>query len=218
MGRAVFPPVQDFLPKRKSLATLRAAVQTCRACPLYRDATQGVFGEGPGSAAMMLVGEQPGNQEDLSGRPFVGPAGKVLDAALAEAGVRRSAVYVTNAVKHFKFVQRGPARIHKTPGELEVSACLPWLEEEVALVEPAVIVCLGATAARALVGPQARVQRDHGKSFATRWSAHTVVTYHPSALLRATDSASRETLRGTFVADLAAAARWLSLARGRSRA
>jgi DNA polymerase len=201
-----FPPASSFFPASRSLAAFRQAVERCQACPLYRGATQAVFGEGSAGASLVLVGEQPGNQEDLQGRPFVGPAGRVLDAALAEAGIERSEVYVTNAVKHFSFTRRGSSRIHKTPTLLEVSACMPWLEEEIGIVEPAVIVCLGSTAARALVGKQARVLRDRGKFFETPWAPSTMITYHPSALLRAPDEVRRAQLRREFAADLGRAA------------
>jgi DNA polymerase len=186
MKRAgAFPAAETFFPARRSLGAFRAAVGRCEACPLFGDATQAVFGEGAARSSLMLVGEQPGNQEDVTGRPFVGPAGRLLEDALAEAGIERSKIYITNVVKHFSFVRRGASRIHKTPTLLEVSACMPWLEEEIALVEPAVIVCLGATAARALVGREARVQRDRGRRLETPWAPSTFVTYHPSALLRA---------------------------------
>ena len=210
-----FPAAQTFFPARRSLTAFRAAVNHCRACPLYGEATQAVFGEGPVHAGLMLVGEQPGNQEDLAGRPFVGPAGRVLDEALAEVGIDRSEIYVTNVVKHFSFVRKGSSRIHKTPAVREVSACMPWLEQEIAIVEPAVIVCLGATAARALVGREARVQRDRGRRLETPWALSTFVTYHPSALLRAPDPATRDQMLAEFTADLRAAAASL---RGASRA
>lgn len=164
-----------------------------------------MFGEGAARAPLMLVGEQPGNQEDLAGRPFVGPSGRLLDEALAEAGIERAAIYVTNVVKHFSFLRRGASRIHKTPTLFEVSACMPWLEQEIAIVEPAVIVCLGATAARALVGREARVQRDRGRRLETPWAPSTFVTYHPSALLRAPDPARRDAMLAEFIADLRAA-------------
>jgi DNA polymerase len=200
-----FPAAQTFFPARRSLSAFRGAVNHCRACPLYREATQAVFGAGPARSVLMLVGEQPGNQEDLTGRPFVGPAGRLLDEALSAAGIERTAIYVTNVVKHFSFVRKGASRIHKTPARREVSACMPWLEQEIALVEPAVIVCLGATAARALVGPEARVQRDRGRRLETPWAPSTFVTYHPSALLRAPDRAARDAMLAEFIADLRAA-------------
>jgi DNA polymerase len=207
--RTAFPAAETFFPARRTLPAYRAAVQACRACPLFRDATQAVFGEGGRGATMMLVGEQPGNQEDLAGRPFVGPAGKLLDEALAATGIDRAEVYITNVVKHFRFERRGASRIHKTPGELHVTACMPWLEEEIALIEPAVLVCLGSVAARKLVGRDVRVQRDRGRILASRWAPETLVTFHPSALLRAPDAAARAELRSAFEADLVIAARAL---------
>lgn len=209
-----FPAAETFFPASRSLKALRGAVSHCRACPLYRDATQGVFGEGPSRSVLMLVGEQPGNREDLAGRPFVGPAGRMLDEALDAAGIERAEIYLTNVVKHFSFVRKGTSRIHKTPAMREVSACMPWLEQEIAIVEPAVIVCLGATAARALVGREARVQRDRGRRFETPWAPSTFVTYHPSALLRAPDPATRDAMLDELTTDLRAAKACLRSASG----
>jgi DNA polymerase len=200
-----FPAAETFFPPSRSLTAFRGAVTHCRACPLYREATRAVFGAGPARSLLMLVGEQPGNQEDLAGQPFVGPAGRLLDKALGAARIERAEIYVTNVVKHFSFVRKGASRIHKTPALREVSACMPWLEQEIAIVEPAVIVCLGATAARALVGREARVQRDRGRRLQTPWAPSTFVTYHPSALLRAADLAAREAMLAEFTADLRAA-------------
>ncbi len=161
-----------------------------------------MFGEGPGDAAVMLVGEQPGVEEELSGRPFVGPAGRLLDRALAEVGLDRSEVYLTNAVKHFRFELRGKRRIHKTPGQQHVEACLPWLLAEIAEVHPAVLVCLGATAARALLGPEVRVGRVRGDFLASDLAPGVLVTVHPGSVLRVPDEAGRRLAYAAFVADL----------------
>ena len=185
-----------------TITGLRAAAEACTACPLYRSATQTVFGEGPEGALLMLVGEQPGDAEDIAGKPFVGPAGKLLDRCLAEAGIDRARIYVTNAVKHFKWVPRGPRRIHSKPGAVEIEACVPWLEAEIAVVRPRVIVALGATAAQALFGKAVRVTRDRGRPVPSALATYAFVTVHPSALLRAPDEATRhrEVLR--FIEDL----------------
>jgi uracil-DNA glycosylase len=189
-----------------TIAGLRAAAAICTACPLYRDATQTVFGEGPERALVMLVGEQPGDAEDIAGHPFVGPAGKLLDRCLAEAGIDRSRTYITNVVKHFKWVPRGTRRIHSKPGAVEIEACFPWLEAEIAVVRPHIIVALGATAAQALFGRAFRVTRDRGRLVPSALAPHALATVHPSALLRAPDEETRrqETLR--FVEDLRTAA------------
>ncbi len=191
----------DFLPSRRSLAALRRAVQGCRGCPLYRNATRAVFGEGRADAPLMLVGEMPGNDEDLGGRPFVGPAGRVLDRALAEAGIDRDDAYVTNVVKHFKWVPRGQRRLHKTPSNREIDACLPWLEAEIELVRPRVLVCLGATAAKALLGPAYRVTRQRGQFIASNLAPRVTATAHPSAVLRMRDAESRARAMEALVAD-----------------
>ena len=203
---AGFPPAEKFFPPRRTLPALSRAVQDCRACPLFVNATQAVFGEGPRDARIMLVGEQPGDQEDLKGHPFVGAAGKMLDRCLAEVGLPREELWLTNAVKHFKFEPRGKRRIHKKPSTTEVQACLPWLEVELEKVGPQMIVCLGATATRAVLGPQVAVVRDHGKVFSSAWAPWVMPTYHPSALLRAPDE-QRDATRETFLADLRIAAR-----------
>ena len=184
------PSARAFVPPERDGATLRAAASGCRGCDLYRRASSVVFGEGR-TGGLMLVGEQPGDVEDRAGRPFVGPAGEVLDRALAEAGIERGAVYVTNAVKHFSFEERGKRRIHKTPRLSEVRACRPWLEAEIQTVRPSCVVCLGATAAQSLLGPQVRVLRERGRVITgTAWGAAVVVTVHPSAVLRADDGAT----------------------------
>jgi DNA polymerase len=178
------PPAPDE-PEAASLSELARDIVACRRCPLWQNATQGVPGEGAAHARIMLIGEQPGDQEDLAGRPFVGPAGKLLDKALAEAGVDRKQVYVTNAVKHFSWFPRGKRRMHKTPTQQEVAACLDWLRRELRLVKPSIIVCLGATAAKALLGPSVRVTVDRGRWLESDLAEHVMVTVHPSSILRA---------------------------------
>ena len=192
----------SFVPAGASLAELRAAAARCTGCELYRRATQTVFGRGPAEARIVLVGEQPGDQEDLKGAPFVGPAGEVLDRALAEVGLDRARLYVTNAVKHFKFVERGKRRIHQTPRLSEIAACRPWMEAEIAAIKPGVLVCLGATAARVIVGPDFRLLRDRGRFLPTRWSEKTIATLHPSAVLRGEDATQQARLYGMLVEDL----------------
>lgn len=185
-----------------TLAELDAAIATCRACPLWQRATQAVPGEGRGDARVMLVGEQPGDREDLSGRPFVGPAGRLLDAALAQAAIDRGDVFVTNAVKHFSWFPRGKRRMHKTPAQQEVAACLDWLRAEIGLVRPQVIVCLGATAAKALLGPGFRVSVERGRLIEGGPAPFVLATVHPSSLLRMPDAAARKLALADFVADL----------------
>ena len=195
----------ELIPPSPTLAELRAAAARCTACPLYARATQTVFGEGPEDAALMLVGEQPGDQEDRVGRPFVGPAGQLLDRCLAEVGIDRAETYVTNVVKHFKWVPRGKRRIHAKPNALEIRACKPWLEAEIAVVEPKVLVCLGATAAQALLGPSFRVTRERGHFVQSALAPYVLATVHPSALLRAEDE-QREAEIARFIEDLRKAA------------
>jgi DNA polymerase len=190
------------LPAERTLPALRAAVPTCRGCPLYREATQAVFGEGDERARVMLIGEQPGDSEDLAGRPFVGPAGRVLDDALAGAGIPRGEVYVTNVVKHFKFTRRGKRRIHDKPTQYEVSACRPWLVNELALVAPEIVVVLGATAAQSLLGRTFRVTKERGIERTTALAPHTFATVHPASVLRAPDEELREQARQAFYADM----------------
>jgi uracil-DNA glycosylase len=190
-----------------TLEELRRAALGCQACDLWRDATQTVFGEGPVPASMMLVGEQPGDQEDLAGRPFVGPAGRILDECLEEAGIARDALYVTNAVKHFKWKPRGKRRIHHKPNRVEVVACRPWLADELDLVRPEVLVVLGATAALSLLGAGFRVTTSRGQPFYGTGLAPTVfATVHPSSILRGPDSAERSKARSGLTSDLRAAA------------
>jgi uracil-DNA glycosylase family protein len=191
-----------YVPERPTLPRLREAVDGCRGCPLWRTATQAVFGEGRAGAAVMLVGEQPGDQEDLEGRPFVGPAGRVLDEALAEAGIDRGATYLTNAVKHFKWEARGKRRIHAKPTWSETMACRPWLEAELAVVKPRVLVCLGATAAQSLLGKQFRVTKQRGEWIDSDLAELVTATIHPSAILRQRDAESRRGERARFVDDL----------------
>ena len=192
----------EYLPSNRTLPALRKAVDQCRGCDLYRCATQAVFGEGAKEARLMLIGEQPGNEEDKQGRPFVGPAGHLLDKALIEAGIDREQVYVTNVVKHFKFEERGKRRIHKKPSATEVQACNPWLEAEVSLIQPKVIVCLGATAAQAILGKDYRVTRDHGNFTMHPWAPNVTSTVHPSSILRAPDEEQRRAQFAEFVEDL----------------
>ena len=196
----------DFLPPRLSLGALREAAAGCRACPLWRTGTQTVFGEGLRRARLLLVGEQPGDREDEAGRPFVGPAGRLLDEALVEAGIDRADAYVTNAVKHFKWEPRGKRRIHQKPNASEVAACRPWLDAELAVVRPQVLVCLGATAAQALLGRGIRVTRDRGRPLESPLAPVTIATVHPSSILRAPDDESRRRERSLFVDDLRVAA------------
>jgi len=197
---------QDWIPaptpNTSSLTTLKSAAKACTACHLYKHATQTVFGEGSKGATLMLLGEQPGHQEDVAGKPFVGPAGKILDRALEEAGIDRTRVYVTNTVKHFKWEPRGKRRIHKKPNSREIAACRPWLEAELRVVRPELLVCLGATAAQAVFGPSFRVTRERGKVLKSELAANVVATVHPSSLLRQPDEESREREYKLFVADL----------------
>jgi uracil-DNA glycosylase family protein len=194
----------DFLPANRSLKALRGAAESCRGCALYKDATQTVFGKGRPSARLMLVGEQPGDKEDLEGEPFVGPAGRLLGKALEEAGIDRAEAYVTNAVKHFKWKPRGKRRLHQTPRAGEIEACKPWLEAEVAAVEPAALLAMGATAGRALFGTKVRVTKDRGKPLESPLAPLAAITIHPSAILRLRDHDEREAEFAGFVADLEA--------------
>ncbi len=186
----------------RKLKTLRAHAAGCRRCHLWKRGTQTVFGEGPPGARVMLVGEQPGDQEDLAGEPFVGPAGQLLRESLIEAGLDPAEVYLTNAVKHFKWEPRGKRRIHEKPNREEVLACRMWLDEEIAAVQPQLIVALGATAAGTLLGSAAKVTRDRGKFFESTLAPLVTLTVHPSSILRAPDSAARQSARAQFVDDL----------------
>jgi uracil-DNA glycosylase len=203
-------PVSDLLPDRPTLGTVREVAAGCKACDLYKRGTQTVFGEGPGKAEIMLVGEQPGDAEDLAGHPFVWPAGRVLDAALEEAGIDRRHVYVTNVVKHFKWEPRGKRRIHAKPNAAEIGACRPWLEVEIALVKPRVLVCLGATAAQALLGKSFKVSRQRGTLVPSPLAPIVSATVHPSSILRAPDDETRREEMRRFVEDLRTIAREMS--------
>ena len=196
----------DFLPERRSLSALRSAVQGCRGCPLYANATQAVFGEGPPKADIVMVGEQPGDQEDRQGKPFVGPAGRILSQGLEEAGIDRTQVFVTNVVKHFKFQPRGKRRIHKRPSAEEVRACRPWLDAELKAVKPKALIALGATAAQDLFGRSFRVTKQRGEPLDFDFAPLVMATIHPSAILRADDDQREEEYR-RFVADLEVLAR-----------
>ena len=198
-----------LIPDRPTIQKVRDAAKGCQACELWARGTQTVFGEGASRAQLMLVGEQPGNDEDLSGHPFVGPAGKLLDRALVEAGIDRSTVYVTNAVKHFKWEPRGKRRIHKKPNAHEIGACRPWLDAEIALVKPRAIVCLGATAAQALLGRQFRVTASRGEFVRSPLAPFVIATVHPSSILRAPDAEARHAEMTRFVEELRKVARAL---------
>jgi uracil-DNA glycosylase len=203
-------PVSELLPDAPTLNSVRQIASGCKACDLYKRGTQTVFGEGPRKAEIMLVGEQPGDAEDQAGHPFVGPAGRLLDAALEEAGIDRKLVYVTNVVKHFKWEPRGKRRIHAKPNAGEIGACRPWLEIEIALVKPRVLVCLGATAAQALLGKSFRVTKDRGKFVPSSLAPLVTATVHPSAILRAPDDQARREEHEKFVNDLRNVAKELS--------
>lgn len=191
-----------YVPDQRSLRSLREAAAGCRGCPLYERGTQTVFGDGPRTAPLMLVGEQPGNEEDLQGRAFVGPAGKLLDRALSRAGIARDEAYVTNVVKHFKWVARGSRRLHQKPNAREIGACLPWLEAELELIRPKILVCLGATAAQALLGRSFRVTAQRGELVKSELAEWVTATVHPSSILRARTHEEREQALEGLVADL----------------
>jgi len=199
---AAIESAAPLVPPRPSLASLRGAAADCRACPLWQRGTQTVFGEGERHARVVLVGEQPGNDEDLAGKPFVGPAGKLLDRALEQAGIDRGRVYVTNVVKHFKWEPKGKRRIHAKPNAGEIAACRPWLEAELELIRPEVLVCLGATAAQALLGRRFRVSQERGTFVDSPLARYTTATVHPSAILRAPDDDARHAEMAHFVDDL----------------
>jgi uracil-DNA glycosylase family protein len=216
MTARVEPPVvtgsaADFVPPRPTLRTLREAAKRCRGCRLWLVGTQTVFGEGDRRARVMIVGEQPGDQEDKEGHPFVGPAGRLLDAALKEAGIDPGEVYLTNAVKHFKW-ERGEKtkrRIHKKPNDGEIRACRPWLDQELKLLKPEVVVCLGATASQSLLGKSFRVTKSRGRKISATFADAVFATVHPSSVLRAPDAKAREEARRAFIADLRKVARFL---------
>lgn len=210
MAGTQYPTAEPFLPEKLSLTALRTAIHSCKGCPLYLHATQAVFGEGPRLAQVVFVGEQPGNDEDIQGRPFVGPAGKLLDRALEGAGIDRDDVYVTNAVKHFKFEERGKRRLHKKPLADEVRACRPWLEAELKLIKPRVLVCLGATAAQAILGNKFHLTKERGKPFPHSMAVQVLATVHPSAVLRIPQQEERHIEFNRFVDDLKTAHALLS--------
>lgn len=191
----------DFLPERKNLTALQSAVHGCRGCDLYRNATQAVFGEGLVRSRLMLVGEMPGDKEDEEGKPFVGPAGRLLDEALVEAGIERDDAYVTNVVKHFKWTPKGKRRLHQTPNRIEVQSCLPWLESELEVIQPEVLVCLGATAAKALLGSSFRVTKQRGVLIDSDWAPHVLATVHPASVLRQRSDEERRQARAALIDD-----------------
>ncbi len=190
------------IPEKRTFSSLKQAAAGCRACPLGERGTQTVFGEGLLRSRVMLVGEQPGDAEDRQGRPFVGPAGQMLDRALDEAGIDRKEAYVTNVVKHFKWIQKGKLRMHQKPNSREIGACLPWLDAEIELIRPQVLVALGATAAQALLGKQVRVTKDRGRFLSSDLAPYTTATVHPSSILRAPSSEDRRRALEAFIADL----------------
>jgi DNA polymerase len=198
-GSETFIPI---IPPRPSIAKLQTAARDCRACPLWKTGTQTVFGDGSRKAKVIFIGEQPGNEEDLAGKPFVGPAGKLLDKALVEAGIDRDEVYVTNAVKHFKWEPKGKRRIHKKPNAREIAACRPWLDAELSVLKPTVVVCLGATAAQTLLGKDFRVSQQRGQWIRSAIAENIMATVHPSSILRAPDEETRHTEMTRFIADL----------------
>jgi len=216
MRKAVLSTAAALIPEKATLPQIREIAAVCQACDLWQRGTQTVFGEGKSKAEVMLVGEQPGNDEDLAGHPFVGPAGKLLDKALEEAGIDRGLTYVTNVVKHFKWELRGKRRIHAKPNAQEITACLPWLQTEIRLIQPALVICLGATAAQALLGRAFRVTQQRGVLLDAPFAKKVMATVHPSSILRAPDEEARrlETLR--FVGDLKNAALYLKHGRGAS--
>ena len=193
---------EDLIPPRATLSSLKTIAADCKACDLWKKGTQTVFGDGARRANVIFIGEQPGNEEDLTGKPFVGPAGKLLDNALEEAGIDRKHTYVTNVVKHFKWEPRGKRRIHKKPNAVEIAACRPWLEAEIAVIKPEVIVALGATAAQALLGPQFRVTKQRGQFVESTLAPYVMATVHPSSILRAPDDETRRLEYRRFVDDL----------------
>jgi uracil-DNA glycosylase family protein len=201
---------ENLIPEKPTITSLQEAAADCQACDLWERGTQTVFGDGGRRAKIMLIGEQPGNEEDLQGKPFVGPAGRLLDEALEQAGIDRRQTYVTNVVKHFKWEARGKRRIHKKPNSTEIEACRPWLEAEIATVKPSVIVCLGATASQALLGKQFRVTKQRGEFIPSPLAPLVMATVHPSSILRAPDEQTRHTEMRRFIEDLEKIARVLS--------
>jgi len=210
VGRSLGRGAEEFLPEQMSLDSLREAAEGCHGCDLWENATQTVFGEGARKATMMLVGEQPGDREDVEGKPFVGPAGRVLDEGLEAAGIARAGVYVTNAVKHFRWVRRGKRRLHEKPNSQQIRACKPWLDAEVQTMRPRLLVLMGATAAQSVLGPTFRVTQQRGKKLPTPYGVPAVATVHPSSILRAPDGAAREEAMKAFIADLRTAQKALN--------
>jgi DNA polymerase len=211
----IYPTAEPFLPTKLTQPALRDASKTCEGCDLYKDATQTVFGEGPAGARVMFVGEQPGDQEDRAGKPFVGPSGAMLDQVLDKVGIDRGEVYVTNAVKHFKFEQRGKRRIHAKPSARQIAACKPWLKAEVEVIRPDVIVALGATAAQSMLGNQFKVTQQRGQPLRdTTWAPCVIATVHPSSLLRAPDEAARREAIAAFERDLRAVKKEMDALKG----
>jgi uracil-DNA glycosylase len=206
MSKTDYPTAAEFIPQEPTLRRLREAAAGCRGCDLYAGATQTVFGEGLKKAKVMFVGEQPGDREDIEGKPFVGPAGRMFDKALVEAGIDRSEVYVTNVVKHFKYTMRGKRRIHQRPDAEQIAACRPWLEAELGQVRPQVLVCLGATAAKALLGPRFKVTQQRGAFVESELAPLATGTVHPSSILRAPDDEARRRAYRDFVEDMRAIA------------
>ena len=202
MGKRNQTTAAPLIPPKPTIPKLRVAATTCRACDLWKRGTQTVFGEGGAKARVVFVGEQPGDQEDIQGRPFVGPAGKILDKALEEAGINRDEVYVTNAVKHFKWEPRGKRRIHKKPNTMEITACKPWVEAEIDVIKPDVVVCLGATAAQSLLGRDFKVSTQRGMWIPSPLAPFVMATVHPSSLLRAPDDETRRLELRRFIQDL----------------
>src|SRR3954452_23208428 len=207
----------DFLPSRLNLTALREAAVHCEGCDLYKNATQTVFGEGPRRAHLILLGEVPGDEEDKQGKPFVGPAGRLLDDSLAEAGIARNIVYVTNAVKHFRWEPRGKRRLHKKPTSRQIEACRPWLHAEILVVKPEVLVCMGATAAQTMLRRYFRLTKHRGEFFPGEEVPWVTATYHPSAILRAPEKADRDRMRTEFIEDLQHAAKRFTLAGSRPK-
>ncbi len=205
--KSLHSSAEELIPEQPTLPSLREAAADCKACDLWKLGTQTVFGEGRRRARVIFIGEQPGNEEDLTGKPFVGPAGRLLDDALKEAGIDRSQIYVTNVVKHFKWEPRGKRRIHKKPNAQEIAACQPWLQSEIALINPDVIVALGATAAQTLLGPKFRVTKQRGQFIESSLAPYVMATVHPSSILRAPDDESRRLEHRRFVNDLKKLAR-----------
>lgn len=207
MPRKTSGSAKEYFPEKLTLPSLRSAAADCKACDLWKRGTQTVFGEGRRRSTVLFVGEQPGNEEDLAGKPFVGPAGRLFDNALDEAGIDRAQTYVTNVVKHFKWEPRGKRRIHKKPNAQEISACRPWLEAEISVVKPKVVVALGATAAQALLGPKFRVTQQRGEFIESTLAPYVMATVHPSSILRAPDEETRRLEYRRFVNDLKKLAR-----------